>query len=105
MSSIAQQCSSIANQDGQDVVVIQRPKYHGLNATAVNSDIRPVNIAARLADLNAEHDDLDQAVASMLTALGCDDLAISRLKKRKLHVKDEISRARAYLEGLARSVG
>lgn len=105
MSSIASHCSSIANQEGHDVAVIQQPKFYGLNATASNSDTRPVNIATRLADLNAEHDDLDQAVASMLSALGCDDLAVSRLKKRKLHVKDEISRARAYLEGLMRSVG
>jgi hypothetical protein len=104
MSSIAQHGSSIANQEHCDSVASQQPNCTGLNASAVNSDIWPVNIAARLADLNAEHDDLDQAVGSMLSALGCDDLAISRLKKRKLHVKDEISRAQGYLRGLAESL-
>ena len=58
----------------------------------------------KLTDLIAEHDDLDQAVASMLSALGCDDLAISRLKKRKLRVRDEISQARAYLRRLTESL-
>jgi hypothetical protein len=45
----------------------------------------------KLAVLVAEHDDLDYAI-SMLLALGtCDDLLIKRLKKRKLHLKDEIA--------------
>ena len=104
MSSKAQHCSSISIHVSSDVAGIEQPKYYGVNAAAVNLDNRPINIAARLADLVAEHDDLDQAVASMLGALGCDDLAISRLKKRKLHVKDEISRAQAYLRGVAESL-
>lgn len=104
MSSIAQHDSSIANHEHCDPVASQQSNYSGLNTSAVNSDIPPVSIASRLANLIEEHDDLDRAVALMLSALGSDDLVISRLKKRKLHVKDEISQAQAYLEGLRRSV-
>jgi uncharacterized protein YdcH (DUF465 family) len=47
----------------------------------------------RLAALIEEHNDLDDAVAVLLTSATCDDLLVSRLKKRKLHLKDEIAQA------------
>lgn len=47
--------------------------------------------AARRAMLIAEHDDLDCAIAALLDANNHDDLLIRRLKKRKLHLKDEIA--------------
>jgi hypothetical protein len=100
MSSVAQRYSSIANPEHSDAEAGQQPNYSGLNASAMNSDIQLVSTASRLANLIEEHDDLDQAVASMLRTPGCDDLVISRLKKRKLHIKDEIAHARAYLQGL-----
>ena len=100
MSSSAQRYSSIANLEPSDPAASGQPHYSGLNASAVNSDVRPARVASRLADLIEEHDDLDQAIASMLNASGCDDLVISRLKKRKLHIKDEIAHAQAYLRGL-----
>jgi hypothetical protein len=37
-----------------------------------------------------EHDDLDAAIAALLKSGPCDDLLITRLKKRKLQMKDEI---------------
>ena len=40
-----------------------------------------------------EHDDLDAAIAVLWAAGGRDDLMISRLKKRKLQLKDEIALA------------
>jgi hypothetical protein len=98
MSSEAQRYFSVATHQQPDPAATRQPNYTGLNATAVNSGIRPESLAARLADLIAEHHDLDQAVASMLSASGCDDLAISRLKKRKLLIKDEISHAQTYLQ-------
>ena len=101
MSSTVQRCSSSETNKYSLGALNCHLNHLDLNATAVTSDMRPVNVAARLANLIAEHDDLDQAVASMLCASGRDDLVISRLKKRKLLVKDEISRAEAYLHGLA----
>ena len=47
----------------------------------------------RLNDLLIAHDDLDAAVAALLASGVCDDLLISRLKKRKLQLKDEITGA------------
>ena len=47
----------------------------------------------RLAALIAEHDDLDAAISVLLEAGRRDDLLISRLKKRKLQIKDEIALA------------
>ena len=105
MSSIAQRYSSIADHEYPFSEARQQPNDCGLNASATNSDIQHVNFASRLANLIEEHDDLDLAIASMLSASGCDDLVISRLKKRKLHIKDEIFHARAYLQGLTGSVG
>ena len=53
----------------------------------------PDEVAARakLAALLQEHRDLDAAIAAMLAEPNCDQLARSRLKKRKLHLKDEIA--------------
>jgi hypothetical protein len=45
----------------------------------------------RLAALIEEHNDLDEAIAAILASVACDDLLVSRLKKRKLHLKDEIA--------------
>jgi hypothetical protein len=40
--------------------------------------------------LIAEHDDLDLVISSLLAVGSHDDLLITRLKKRKLQIKDEI---------------
>ena len=47
----------------------------------------------RLAALIAEHDDLDIAISVLLEMGQHDDLLITRLKKRKLQIKDEIALA------------
>jgi hypothetical protein len=80
MSAIEQQDSSIANYEHRDSVASQQPNYIGLNFSAVNSDIQPINFESRLANLIEENDDLDQAIASMLSAPGCNDCVINRLK-------------------------
>lgn len=45
-----------------------------------------------LARLRQEHRDLDAAITALATAGGADSLQIQRLKKRKLVLKDRISR-------------
>jgi hypothetical protein len=54
---------------------------------------RPDEVAARakLAALIQEHRDLDAAIEALAVAGGGDQLALSRLKKRKLQLKDEIT--------------
>ena len=54
----------------------------------------PEEVAARakLAQLLQEHRDLDAAIDALaITGGGGDQLALSRLKKRKLQLKDEIT--------------
>lgn len=48
-------------------------------------------ISPKLAALIAEHSDLDKAISALLETGNCDDLLITRLKKRKLQIKDEIA--------------
>jgi hypothetical protein len=55
-----------------------------------------VALRARLATLVQEHRDLDAAIEA-LTQTGSDQLALSRLKKRKLQLKDEIAEINAAL--------
>lgn len=63
---------------------VEQTDYAGLNA-------RPnVYVSRRQAYLIAEHDDLDLAIAALMATGNCDDLVITRLKKRKLQLKDEI---------------
>jgi hypothetical protein len=49
-----------------------------------------VALRARLATLVQEHRDLDAAIDALVESSG-DQLALSRLKKRKLQLKDEIA--------------
>ncbi|MGA9341740.1 MAG: DUF465 domain-containing protein [Rhodanobacteraceae bacterium] len=54
----------------------------------------PGEMARKLAELKIEHRDLDVAIASLIAAHARDELQLSRLKKRKLRLKDMIG----YLE-------
>jgi hypothetical protein len=55
--------------------------------------VGPDEVAARvkLAQLTQEHRDLDAAIEAMAASGNADLLALSRLKKRKLQLKDEIT--------------
>ena len=52
----------------------------------------PIQIARRLAELRQEHRDLDAAISHMATHPARDELQLTRLKKRKLLLKDAIAR-------------
>lgn len=51
----------------------------------------------RLAELKVEHRDLDAAILHLAAAIGRDELQLTRLKKRKLLLKDTISRMESRL--------
>jgi hypothetical protein len=55
--------------------------------------VGPNEVAARakLTQLMQEHRDLDAAIAALAEAGSSDLLTLSRLKKRKLQLKDEIT--------------
>ena len=52
----------------------------------------------RVQALSVLHDDLDAVIAALLRASNCDDLLVTRLKKRKLQIKDEIALAMPAME-------
>ena len=51
----------------------------------------PATVARRLTELREEHRDLDAAIARMSADAHCDQLQLTRLKKRKLKLKDMIT--------------
>ncbi|BBD80972.1 YdcH family protein [Aerosticca soli] len=57
----------------------------------------PAKIAHRLAELRQEHRDLDVAIAQLAAVIGHDELRLTRLKKRKLLLKDTIARLESRL--------
>jgi hypothetical protein len=52
----------------------------------------PVEISRHLDALRVEHRDLDDAIARLVEDPGCDQIRLSRLKKRKLQLKDAMTR-------------
>lgn len=58
--------------------------------------VDPAEVSRKLAELRLEHRDLDFAIAR-LQAGSDDDLAVKRMKKRKLQLKDAISRLESAL--------
>jgi hypothetical protein len=59
--------------------------------------VDPAAIARRLAELKMEHRDLDLLIARLSNDPGADELAIKRMKKRKLKLKDMIARLESRL--------
>ena len=54
-------------------------------------------MAQRVAMLKQEHRDLDIAIARLQVDIDADELAVKRLKKRKLQLKDCIARLESAL--------
>ena len=54
-------------------------------------------IAQRVIELKLEHRDLDEAIARLQADIEADELSVKRLKKRKLQLKDSISRLESAL--------
>jgi len=66
----------------------------------MNQPIDPDGIAMlaeRLLLLRQEHRDLDEAIARLQADIEADELAVKRLKKRKLQLKDQIARLESDL--------
>jgi hypothetical protein len=57
----------------------------------------PTQIAHLLAELRQEHRDLDTAIEQLAASIGRDELQITRMKKRKLLLKDTIARLESKL--------
>jgi len=55
------------------------------------------DLSARLAELRTEHRDLDEAIALLAEAPYVDQLRLTRLKKRKLALKEAIARLQSEI--------
>lgn len=53
-------------------------------------------LRVRLARLEIEHEDFDHAINAMVS-IGTDQLRVQRFKKKKLALKDEITKLRARI--------
>ena len=51
----------------------------------------PAKLGEQLLELRREHRDLDIAIARLVADPGVDQLAIKRLKQRKLRIKDMVA--------------
>ncbi len=54
-----------------------------------------MSLTSHLQELKRKHEDLSNAVEQAQRSPGIDGLEVSRLKKEKLHLKEEISRLTA----------
>jgi len=61
------------------------------------TDREEAKMRTRLHQLQEEHRDLDTAISAMSDQGVFDQLQLQRLKKRKLQLKDEISRVEDFL--------
>ncbi|MCM0044646.1 MAG: YdcH family protein [Burkholderiaceae bacterium] len=61
----------------------------------MSSDVEQVR--ARVIELEIEHRDLDVAIDRLDETANRDELQLRRLKKRRLHLKDQILRLRMQL--------
>lgn len=53
-------------------------------------------LRTRRVALSLEHRDLDATITFLAQSSACDEALLARLKKRRLHLKDEIARIDGY---------
>jgi hypothetical protein len=71
---------------------ISGPRSHGVIPGGLMSTTDDKDLRHKLAQLRQEHRDLDEAVIALEALAERDQLRLTRLKKRKLGLKDEIAR-------------
>ena len=57
----------------------------------MNENEEHAELRAKLAELTQEHRDLDAAIAALIASGANDQIQLTRLKKRKLQLKDQIA--------------
>jgi hypothetical protein len=57
----------------------------------------PADVAQQLAELRREHRELDEAILLLVANIEADEVAVKRMKKRKLWLKDCIARLESAL--------
>jgi hypothetical protein len=72
-------------------------EYDTASASGLLTQHAAEALVLRHADLTEQHHDLDYMISALSEQATCDELLVARLKKRKLHLKDEIARVAAEL--------
>lgn len=54
-----------------------------------------MSLQSHLQELERRHADLEREIEKAMVSPSSDDLEISKLKRRKLHIKDEITRLKS----------
>lgn len=70
--------------------LLDRAETPNLNE-AIEASLRTRRVA-----LAIEHRDLDATISLLAESESCDELLLTRLKKRRLHLKDEVARIDAF---------
>ena len=65
--------------------------------TDITDPTELTRIAQRVVELKLEHRDLDEAIGRLQADIEADELTVKRLKKRKLQLKDSITRLESAL--------
>ena len=68
-----------------------------LAAMSIRHPAELARLAERVAALRQEHRELDEEIGRLQAAIAADELAVKRMKKRKLQLKDEIARLESAL--------
>jgi hypothetical protein len=68
-----------------------------INSGARAMDLDIEALRAKLAALKSEHRDLDEVIARLAQRAPFDQLELQRMKKRKLLIKDQISKIESEL--------
>jgi hypothetical protein len=74
-----------------------RPLHYPPGLAAPMDDPDLATIKRKLAELRTEHRDLDEVIARVQDTTPFDQLQLQRLKKRKLALKDQITRLESRL--------
>ncbi len=67
------------------------PPRYAASMTQPRDPAERARMARRVVELRMEHRDLDAAIGRLQADIDADELALKRLKKRKLLLKDQIS--------------
>lgn len=76
----------------RQISYLSGPYCHGVISGGLMSTSDDGSLRQKLAQLRLEHRDLDEAIIALEAAAERDQLRLTRLKKRKLSLKDEIAR-------------
>jgi len=78
--------------DQSAIIFLLYEFYKLLTIHRIEGDMEQINIGYRLEGLKVEHRDLDYVITRLTSQPNIDNDQIQRLKKRKLVIRDTISR-------------